>query len=145
MSTMLKVSEAASLALHTMRHLAENADSRLTAKGIASALHVSGAHLSKVLQRLARAGLVKSVRGPKGGFTLGKDPGEITLLDVYELVEGPLAVSPCLLERPICTDGGCMFGDLIETVNGLVAKRLAETALSDVASANGGNDRNAIA
>jgi Rrf2 family nitric oxide-sensitive transcriptional repressor len=63
MPTVLRMSDAASLALHGMVILAEAPERRVSARAIASELDASEAHLAKVLQRLARAGLVESVRG----------------------------------------------------------------------------------
>jgi Rrf2 family protein len=99
---------------------------------MAEALGVSDAHLAKVMQRLARAGLVRSVRGPKGGFALGRPAEKTSLLEIYEAVEGPLTDSNCLLDRPVC-DGNCMLGGLLDTVNRLVRETLAGTKLCDVA------------
>jgi Rrf2 family nitric oxide-sensitive transcriptional repressor len=140
MPTMLRMSEATSLAFRTMRHLADSTHERRTARQIASALRVSEAHLHKVLQRLAHAGLVNSVRGPKGGFTLGRDPRTVTLREVYELLEGPLDLGPCLIGRSQCAEEEqCIFGGVIEMVNDLIGRRLGDTVLSDVASGNGGS------
>ena len=71
MSGSLKISEAASLALHTMVYLAGDPSAHYPAGRLAEALCVSEAHLAKVLQRLVKAGMLVSVRGPKGGFRLG--------------------------------------------------------------------------
>ena len=102
MANMLKISEAASLALHTMVYLAAN-DARLaTTHEIGEVLRVSEAHLAKVLQRLGKVGLVEATRGPKGGFRLAKPGSEISLLQVYEAIEGPLADITCFLREPIC-------------------------------------------
>ncbi|MCD6405904.1 MAG: Rrf2 family transcriptional regulator [Planctomycetes bacterium] len=131
MAGILKVSEAAVLAFHTVALLAGEPERIVTTGEIASALDASEAHLSKVLQRLAKSGIVTSARGPKGGFTLGKAPGEITFLDIYEVIDGPLTDVNCLLGAPIC-DGECILGDLLETLNTLVRERLETTRLSDV-------------
>jgi Rrf2 family protein len=128
----LRISEAASLALHSMAFLAEHRDGLASTHEMASALHVSEAHLSKVLQRLARAGLVKSTRGPKGGFTLGRPRNKITLLEVYETVEGPLAMGSCLLGSPVCGGEKCIFGGLLRTVSRQVRNYLAETRLPEL-------------
>jgi Rrf2 family protein len=105
----------------------------LSVKEAAASLRVSGAHLSKVLQRLAKVGLVKSVRGPKGGFALSKASNRITLLEVYETIEGPLISSRCLLEKPICGGINCILGGLPAKLNEQVRTYLAKKTLADVA------------
>jgi len=105
----------------------------VTNKEIAKALNVSENHLSKVLQRLGRVGLVKSVRGPKGGFILGKAANDISLLDVYESIEGPFVMSNCLLGIPICDGNKCILGGLLKTLNTEVRDYLAGTKLSEFA------------
>lgn len=129
MTNMLKISEAASLALHAMVLLAARSGQWLTTPEIVATLKVSQAHLSKVMQRLGRAGLVKAVRGPKGGFQLGKPAGEITLLEVYEAIDGPVQISGCLYSTAICNSKQCIFGDLIRSVDQQVRDYLAQTTL----------------
>ena len=131
MANMLKISEAASLALHTMALLATSKDTTRATWEIAKTLRVSEAHLAKVLQRLGRAGLVKSQRGPGGGFTLGRAPEAITLLDVYEATEGPLDPPVCLLGRPAC-NGSCILGGLLDQVGAQIRDYFAQTRLSDL-------------
>jgi len=131
MANMLKISEAASLALHTMALLAASQGTTRATWEIAKTLRVSEAHLAKVMQRLGRAGLVKSQRGPGGGFSLGRAPEAITLLDVYEATEGPLEAPGCLLGRPAC-NGHCILGDLLEQVGGEIRQYFAQTRLSDL-------------
>jgi Rrf2 family protein len=130
---MLKISEAASLALHTMVLLEINSGKLLTNKDIASEFNVSEAHLSKVLQRLVRFGFVKSVRGPKGGYMLGKAANLITLLDVYKSIEGPISSDSCLFGNSGCFLNRCILGDLVGIVNTMVKDYLAKTRLSELA------------
>lgn len=130
MSTMLNLSEGACIGLHSMVLLAVYKDEKLLkASQIADALNVSKAHLSKVLQRLAKDGFVESTRGPGGGFKLKKEPGNVTLLDIYESIEGPLVMGDCLFGEAMCS-GHCMFGSLIEEVNSKVRNYLEDTTLS---------------
>jgi len=133
-SGILAISDAASLALHTAGLLAADPGRRRPARELAATLGVSQAHLAKVLQRLARAGLVHSVRGPAGGFVLRRPAGEITLLEVYEAVMGPLRPSPCLLGRPSCGAAGCVLGDLLRRVDAEVRAYLSGTRLSALAA-----------
>lgn len=132
MPRMMQISEAASLALHSMALLASNPKKIFSVKQIASTLNGSEAHLSKVLQRLARAGLVKSNRGPKGGFLLEKKEDEITLLQVYEAIEGPLVPRKCLFDKPVCSGERCIFGDLLKTTNGRYRAYLEGMKLSEL-------------
>jgi Rrf2 family protein len=131
MPKVLKISEAASLALHTMVFLAAHAKKNHSAKEMASALGVSEAHLAKVMQRLSHAGLVKSQRGPRGGFVLGKDARDITLLEVYEVTEGPFEPNTCLLGNPICS-GSCILGGLVAEVDHRVKEYLTRTNLAQL-------------
>jgi Rrf2 family protein len=131
LSTIIKVSEAASLALHTMVVLAKNPDKIFTTKDISILLSASKDHLSKVLQRLEKANFIISMRGPKGGFKLGKNKEDFTLLQIYEVIEGPLLSNQCLLGNPICNGKGCILGGL-NKVNIQVRDYLLETKLSDL-------------
>ncbi|MDP2983599.1 MAG: Rrf2 family transcriptional regulator [Candidatus Latescibacter sp.] len=130
MSGVLKMSEAAVLAFHAMIYIAVRETGFVTNAEIASALRASEAHLAKVLQRLSKAGLVKSIRGPRGGFILGKDSGAITLRDIYELFEGSMEHDMCLLEAQVCGNN-CIFGDLLIHVNDRVREYMTNTLLKD--------------
>ncbi len=132
MPTMLRVSEAAALALHAMVFLAVNKDRIVSTGEIADAFEASDAHLSKVLQRLQKAGLVSSTRGPKGGFRIARPAEEITLLDVYEIIEGELVDAGCLFTPAACDGKTCILGDLLGTVNSQVRDYMAGTRLSDL-------------
>ena len=131
MGGVVRFSEAASLALHTMSYLAVEAGRLVAVREVAEALEVSENHLAKVMQRLSRVGLVTSTRGPKGGFVLARDPRQITLLEVYEAIEGPLEVHHCLFPTPRC-NGDCILGDLIGAANATVQDHLSRTHLSDL-------------
>jgi len=117
MNQILKISEAASLALHTMVYLVENAGRPVSVKEVAEALHRSEFHLSKVLQRLARGGLVFSNRGPRGGFQLGGEGADTTLLSIFEAIEGPLDPNPCILGSRVCSRSACILGGFVSRMN----------------------------
>ena len=137
MPSALRISEAASLGLHTMVLLAARRNRRMSAKEIASILGVSEAHLSKVMQRLGRVGLVTSTRGPKGGFALARPGSEIRLLDVFVAIEGPLKASECLLGARICDGTRCILGTLLTDVNKLVHDHLSGSTLDELTAVYG--------
>lgn len=132
MPSMLRISEAASLAIHTAVYLAAHPDTLVSTKEIARVLHASDAHLSKVLQRLARVGLVRSIRGPHGGFALLKPANKITLREVYEAIEGPLSSSVCLLEQPACRQGRCVMGSILRGIYQEIEKYLSKTTVGSL-------------
>lgn len=132
MATMLRISEAASLAIHAMALIARESEKVHSTHGLATTLGVSEAHLSKVMQRLTRAGLVSSVRGPKGGFVIARGAGDIRLLEVFEAIEGHLELKGCLLRKPICNGTDCVLGQLLGNVNREMQDYLGNTRLSDI-------------
>jgi Rrf2 family iron-sulfur cluster assembly transcriptional regulator len=69
---------------------------------IAAAQKVPESYLAKIFQDLAKAGLVRSHRGARGGFTLARAPEDITLRQVIEAIEGPVALNRCLDPREGC-------------------------------------------
>ncbi|MCX5858724.1 MAG: Rrf2 family transcriptional regulator [Proteobacteria bacterium] len=131
MAKILNISEAVSLALHAALMMSANPGRLVSTHEIATALKGSEAHLAKVLQRMVRAGLVESIRGPAGGFRLKKKPSEIYLLEIFEIIEGKLAEDKCLLSSPICPAGSCIFGGMLDSVNRQVREYLTKTRLSE--------------
>ena len=132
MSGIVKLPEPASIALHAMTLLAARAGEHVSAKDLASQLPVSGSHLAKVMQRLVKAGLVTSVRGPGGGFALRGDPRATTLLQVYEAVEGKLDITECMFSERPASCGACILDDAIAEANRIVHARMARTRLSHI-------------
>ena len=134
MSSVFNISGAASLALHAMSYLAaQDEDGPVAINQIADTFNVSQDHLKKVFQRLSRAGLVSSVRGPRGGVMIKGDPEKITLLDVYEAIEGPLKSDKCLLGHKVCLYKECILSDLATTMNDRAREHFQKTRLSDFA------------
>lgn len=69
---------------------------------IAEEMRIPRPFLAKILQKLARAGITKSVRGPRGGVQMVKDPSTITLLDVVEAIDGPITMNRCGIDKHSC-------------------------------------------
>lgn len=128
--SILKISEAASIALHAMIELAKKQDKLISVKEIANTLDVSANHLSKVMQRLTKAGFVESIKGFNGGFKIAGKVEDITFLEIYELFDGKLKDSNCLLAHQECKSN-CIFGDLISSINKQVKEAFVKTKLSD--------------
>lgn len=128
-NSLLKISEAATIALHAMMILAKKQDRLVSVKEIATALNVSANHLSKVMQRLTKAGFIESIKGYNGGFKLAINPKELSFLEIYETFDGKLKCGNCLLTNNCEKD--CIFGDLVSSVNKQVKEKFEKTKLSD--------------
>ena len=136
MADFLRMSEATALGLHAAV-LAAAEGGTVTTTRIAEELSASEAHLSKVLQVLARSGILESKRGPNGGYVLARPAAEITLLDVYEALEGEMRLGGCLFSRPVCDRERCIFGDLVERVRAGVSDYMRATTLEAAARHQG--------
>jgi Rrf2 family protein len=64
------------------------------------------------MQRLAKNNYLSSQRGPSGGFTLKKSPGDITFLDIYEAIEGAIEITSCPLDKQICPFDKCIMNNV---------------------------------
>ncbi len=130
MAEWVRMSEATAIGMHAMLRLAD-VDHSLSVAATAGDLGVSPAHLAKVLQTLARAGLLEARRGPNGGYTLAKPRATIRLLDIYEAIEGPMRRDRCLFARPVCRRDQCALGDVVGEVRNKVYVYLRDTTLAD--------------
>jgi len=90
--------------------------------------------LAKIFQSLARAGLVHSVRGTGGGFTLARQPDQITVLAVIEAIEGPIALQRCLEDKPDCSHlQSCALCGLFAEAQDRLKETFSRTTLADLA------------
>lgn len=114
---MIELSEAAAIAIHATVFLSRNAGEPQSLKTIAAASDVSENHLSKVLQKLAKAGVVASVKGPKGGYYLTDAARTATLMTVYEAIDGPWKPRHCLFNSPRKAPCCCAMRPMLEQIN----------------------------
>jgi Rrf2 family protein len=100
---MLKLTKKADYGLMAMKHLAEHAElGACSAKDVADAYRIPQEALAKILQRLVKAGLLHSQHGTNGGYTLARDPGEISAFEVIRAIDGPLFITSCVTVRGEC-------------------------------------------
>ncbi|OQY32595.1 MAG: hypothetical protein B6241_10510 [Spirochaetaceae bacterium 4572_59] len=131
MNHLLNISEGCSLAFHGLALIAENAPKRLNVKSVAAELQASEAHLAKVFQRLNKAGIISSVRGPSGGFVLNGPADEVSFLNVYEALEGVIKLNRCPLGKAVCSFNKCIFQGKLTKITRDMYKALDEIKLSD--------------
>jgi Rrf2 family protein len=115
MSKIFSLSEAGSIAIHSMVLIAQS-ENHLNVVKISERTGASKHHVAKVLQRLAKDGFLDSTRGPHGGFKLQRPPEQVSLLEIYEAIEGKIIVSECPMENPICPFEKCLMSNIITTM-----------------------------
>jgi len=99
----LELSKRSDLAIRALSCLAQNDDYGLVdGKTLADWLDTSTNYLPQVMSPLAHAGWVRSVPGPGGGYVAAERLGEVSVLEVIEVIEGPLAEDVCVLSGAPC-------------------------------------------
>ena len=132
----MRLSSLADYAVVMMTAAARAGDgARLNATSLAAKTGVPLPTAQKLVSRLAAAGLIESVRGTGGGFSLARAADAITLADIVEAVEGPIALTTCVDEdRHECAlDGHCQVKPHWAVVNRAVRGALAGVTLADLA------------
>lgn len=131
MANLIQFSKATSLALHSLVLIAKNQPERMNVKTLAERLQSSRAHLAKVFQALSKSGIVKSVRGPAGGFELNKPIDEISFLDIYEIIEGKTTVVSCPFDKKQCIFKNCIFDSEMARISNDIYETFKNIKLSN--------------
>jgi FeS assembly SUF system regulator len=110
------------------------AGARLSASELAQDTGVPLPTTQKLMGRLAAEGLLTSVRGAAGGYALARPAGEITLADIVEAVEGPIAMTVCSEGRTDCAlDAHCMVKPHMGVVGNAIRGALGAVSLTELA------------
>jgi Rrf2 family protein len=132
---MIRLSKRTDYGLMALRHLALlPAGAYLSAREIAREHRIPQALMAKLLQRLARRGLVASHHGTKGGYRIARPPSTISLREIIEAIEGPMAVVECLDPcKPECgQDATCTVKAPLHQVQRRIVEMLGRTTVSDL-------------
>jgi Rrf2 family protein len=130
-------SSACEYAIRAMTYIANfETGTRLLARDISAHERIPGPFLGKIFQTLVRAGLLKSSKGPGGGFALTKDPGEISLYDIYRAVDGDGYLDACAVGLARCNDEmPCPLHERWKPIRERIRNYLQDTSLSAMADA----------
>ncbi len=99
----MQITREADYAIRCVLYLSEPQGEVIMVDKIAKAKKIPKSFLAKILQKLTKAGIVKSFRGVKGGFQLTVKPQKISLLDVIEAIDGPVAMNRCAIDKRMCS------------------------------------------
>ena len=133
---MLRLSKKADYALMAMKHLAVRPDAAsASAREIAEAYDIPVELMAKVLQRLARRGLLRSHQGTRGGYRLSRPSTAISVADIIQAIDGPLTVTACSTEAENCGQyAKCSVRDPLWRIKDRILSALATCSLQEVAS-----------
>ena len=136
----MRITQEADYTLRIVCLLAEK-DRVLDATTISEEAHVTPRFALKILRKLVLGGAVRSYKGAAGGYKLDRDPKEISMKDVIELIDGEIAISKCLLDEHVCSKQGtdksaCAVHRIFDTINRDVSKTLAGITIASVIGKN---------
>jgi Rrf2 family protein len=130
----LKLTKKADYGLMAMKHLAEHVqDGACSAKDVADAYAIPPEALAKILQRLVKAGLLKSLHGMNGGYTLARDARTISAFEVIRAIDGPLFITSCITVRGECGQSDrCNIREPLRKVNSSIEDVLRRIKISEM-------------
>ena len=130
---MLRVTKLTDYATVVLTALAAVPDSVLSASGLAERAGLEVTTVSKLLKPLAQAGLVDSFRGATGGYRLARDADAISLIEIVEAMEGPLAMTECSVHGGQCgIEKSCGVRANWRRINDVVADALRSVTLAQM-------------
>jgi Rrf2 family protein len=104
-------------------------------RSIAASEDIPGKYLPSIIRTLARAGLIRTLRGNQGGVMLARPPEEISLREVIEAIEGPIVIVHCLRGPNQCNrEDDCSFRTVCQNLQDLMVGQLEGTTFADLAT-----------
>lgn len=131
---MVRLSNLADYAVVVMCQMAMSTDVRPSAANIAAATSIPLPTVAKLMGTLSRAGLLMSYRGIGGGFALSRSAAEITVADIVETVDGPIALTHCTDPGPgnCAREGICTVKPHWQIINRTIRDALSTVSLADL-------------
>ena len=133
---MLRLSKKSDYALISMKHLATRPDggASSSAREISESYDIPLELLAKVLQRLVRARLLVSVQGTRGGYRLARHASMISVADVIQAVDGPVAVTACSTDSHNCDQySKCSIRDPLSKIKNRILDALTTVSVAEMA------------
>ncbi|MFJ7730860.1 Rrf2 family transcriptional regulator [Lysinibacillus sp. NPDC097231] len=125
----MKYSKATNYALHTMLFLAkETPDKPVGVQQLAEMQNVSPTYLSKILTKLVKEGMINSVSGANGGYTLSHNWHDISFLDIIHAIEGKSSLFECCLYN----DPNCAIKEVMLSAEEKLENELRSRKISDI-------------
>ena len=136
---MIKLSRTTDYGIVLLAHLAAHEDAAtlptLNAREVAAGTQIPAPMVSKILKSLARGGLLVSHRGAKGGYSLARQPEQITVPQMIAALEGPIGLTECTVHPGACPQElSCHVREPWQRINQAVRDALSRITLADLAT-----------
>ncbi len=129
---MLRITKITDYGFNLLVYMATQEPGQLhNAKDLAAAIDIPLPTVSKVLKILTQGKILTSTQGSKGGYSLARPAGEISAVEVIEVIEGPVAITDC--SGPVGCARKCPVSPVWQKVNGSIMRSLKELSLADMA------------
>ncbi|HET9679953.1 MAG TPA: SUF system Fe-S cluster assembly regulator [Gammaproteobacteria bacterium] len=131
---MLRLSKLTDYGTVLLAELAQEPASLRSAAELAEKTRLALPTVSKLLKLLTRGGLVNSTRGAQGGYTLARDPGAISAVQIIDAIEGPVAITECSSDHSNCNlQANCGVGTNWQRINIAIREALQDIKLAQLA------------
>ena len=137
----MKLSTKGKYGLYAMHYLAAHEGKGPQSLQNIASMGVPKQYLEQLLGNLRRAGLVSTVRGAQGGYQIAKPPGEISLLNIIDAMEGPIELSECTADENFCDRScACPVRKVWQRVTDSINQELSQITLGSMFNENEGGD-----
>ena len=102
------------------------------AKDLANSQNISEMYLEQLLNKLKKKGLIRTIRGPNGGYSLSREPRSIRIADVIEATEGPISLVNCVSSGKCSLSSNCKPKKFWSRLNNVIQGVLNDTTLADL-------------
>lgn len=128
---MLRLSKLADYGTQVMTYMARDRTVH-SASEIALDLGISAPTVSKILKMLVRKGLVVSMLGAKGGYMLSRDPGEISIVQIIDAMDGPISITECSSASTCSLESTCSTRSNWQGINNIILNALEKVNLAEM-------------
>ncbi len=130
----MQITRQADYAVRAVLYLAQQGTrARVSTAQVAQEQHIPPTFLAKIISQLSTAGVVRATRGARGGITLARPPEEISLLEIVEAIDGPVALNECTHDPGLCIMGEtCSVREVWCDVRADLVSRLKKTTFEQL-------------
>ncbi|MDH3253727.1 MAG: SUF system Fe-S cluster assembly regulator [Acidobacteriota bacterium] len=131
---MIRMTKQADYGIVLLTHLARRSERQVNATELAEETQLPAPTVSKILKLLARAGLLSSNRGVKGGYSLARSADAVSVADIITALDGPIAITECIDEAPgeCVQEPSCVVRGNWQRINEAIRGALEEITLAEM-------------